>query len=182
MFPITIMPGAATVLFFASLLTGRPAYVPFRVLPTIPVRAPLPGEKPAGECVIAVTSFAPDSPAALFTPGGKEVCKFAVGAAASPINPGEKAVCALLSGRLSSDGKRLAALKLGPIEAKNTGPWTPMHLWLFDVDSKDGPEEALLSHIYSPSMTWSNDGTRLYGSYVDPKKALDPREKGSRLR
>jgi RNA polymerase sigma factor (sigma-70 family) len=141
----------------------------------VPVRAPVPPTLPR-EGVIVVNSFQPNPPALLLTPEGKEIGTVAVGSAAAPINPGEQPVCPLLSGRLSPDGKRLVAFKLGPIPQGNVGPWTPMHLWLFDLDSKDGPSEPLMKDLRFPSAAWSADGTKLYGSQIDPEKVTDPRD------
>ena len=144
-------------------------------LPTA-VRAPVPPPAPPREGVIVVNAFQPHPAALVLTPDGKEVREVAVGAAAAPINPGERSVCPLWLGRLSPDGKQLVAVKLGPIPQNNVGPWTPNHLWVFDLDAKDGPTEALMTDVRWPTAVWSADGKQLYGSQVAPEQVAAPNE------
>jgi len=128
------------------------------------------------EGVIVVTSMnAPFPPAVMYTPDGKEVANLVAGAASQIIPGRAEPFCPLWLPRLSPDGKRLAAIKLGPIP-QNTGPWTPNHLWLFDLDSKEGPKEALMTDMRCPSVIWSLDGTKLYGSQIDAEKEMAPRD------
>lgn len=119
-----------------------------------------------------------DQPAILFTTEGKEVGRFAVGAAAQPVNPGGPPSCSLFHARLSPDGKRLAAFKIGPIKQDNVGPWVPLHLWMFALDDKKGPTEALRSNMRNPSLAWDPDGSKLFVSEVNPENGTDPVEKG----
>jgi RNA polymerase sigma factor (sigma-70 family) len=127
--------------------------------------------------VIVVTSFQPLPGAVVYTPDGTELSQVVVGAASAPINAGDKHVCPLWLPRLSPDSKRLVAIKLGPLQG-NSGPWTQNHLWLFDLDSNEGPSEPLMTDLRCPIAVWSVDGTRLYGSHVDPEKVMGPREEG----
>jgi RNA polymerase sigma factor (sigma-70 family) len=127
------------------------------------------------EGVIIVTSFRNASPFVLYTPDGKEISKPVVGEAADQLKAGQPPVCRMSLPRLSPDAKRLLAIKLGPI-TNNSGPFTPNHLWIFDLNSKDGPGEALMTDMRRPSVVWSTDGTRLYGSQVDPEKSMVPPE------
>jgi RNA polymerase sigma factor (sigma-70 family) len=80
------------------------------------------------EGVIVLTSFQPGPSAELHQPSGEAIGQPAVGSAASPINPGGEPMCPLWRPRLSRDGTRLVAVKLGPIPQNNIGPWTPNHL------------------------------------------------------
>jgi hypothetical protein len=58
------------------------------------------------------------------------------------------------------------------------GPWTPNHLWVFDLDATEGPKEPLMLDMGNPSVAWSPNGMKLYGSQVDPEKVDLPTEKG----
>jgi RNA polymerase sigma factor (sigma-70 family) len=137
---------------------------------TTAIRTQVTKQEPR-EGVIVVTSSHPESPpAAMYTPDGKEVDKFVLGEAASQLNRG----CPLWLPRFSPDGKRLAAIKL--TLKQNGGQWTPNQLWVFDLDSKEGPKEALMTDMRWPLVIWSIDGTKLYGSQVDPDKVMDPRD------
>ena len=174
MFLTRLMPtgaGVGVLLVAAGLwLTSAPA-APFA--PVSPGRSPAPPR----EGVIVVTSFQHGVPIEIRTPDGKEVRRPAVGSAAAPINPGEPPVCPLHRPRLSPNGRQVVAVKLGPIPQGNIGKWTPNHLWVFDLDAKDGPGEALMSDLRCPSAAWSPDGRTLYGSNVDPAKVNDAGEK-----
>jgi RNA polymerase sigma factor (sigma-70 family) len=145
--------------------------------PAAPVAVPGRGSGTPREGVITVASFPRGVPIELWTPDGKAVVAPAVGGAAAPINPGEAPVCPLQRPRLSPSGRQVLAVKLGPIMAGG-GPYTPNHLWLFDLDAKDGPGEAVMSDLRAPHVVWSRDGKTLYGSSVDPEKVMAPREKG----
>jgi RNA polymerase sigma factor (sigma-70 family) len=129
-------------------------------------RAPVPRPQPPREGVIAVTSFSKDKPVELFKPDGTPLPVPAFGEARSLWMP-----------RLSPDGKRLAAFQLD-LEADAKGPWTRNQLFVLDLDAKGGPKEPLLSDARHPSAVWSRDGTKLYGSQIDPDKAADPPENG----
>lgn len=137
------------------------------------VRSPLPQR----EGVIVVTSMHGKQPPALIcTPDGTEVSQVTVGAAANTIpsaNPASS-ICPLWLPRLSPDAKRLAAIRLKLVQ--NGGPFTPNQLWVFDLDSKEGPSEPLMVDMRCPSVIWSTDGTKLYGSHLDPEKVMAPRE------
>jgi Tol biopolymer transport system component len=127
-----------------------------------------PDPVPPREGVIVVTSSRPFAEIEVFTPDGKSLAKPWVGDAAYELR-GEVA-CPLFAGRLSPNGKRLAATRLGPFLRVDSGPWTPIHLWVFDLESKDGSAEALAGVVRSPTAAWSPDGTKLYVSHVDPAK------------
>ncbi|MFO0849671.1 MAG: hypothetical protein U0871_14125, partial [Gemmataceae bacterium] len=132
---------------------------------------------PPREGVIIITSFQEGPPAQFLTPDGTVVRTLMVenaGAAASPVNPGGPPVCPLWLPRLSPDGKRLIAVRLGPIPQNLNSPWTPNHLWVFDVDSDTGPTAPLLADIRWPSAIWSRDGKTVYGSNINPNRAADP--------
>ena len=127
--------------------------------------APVPRPVPR-EGVIFVTSFSKERPAELYKPDGTLIGKPPVGDATSPWNA-----------RLSPDAKRAVVFRLGPIP-QNTGPWTPNHLFVLDLDAREGPNEALMRDLRCPAAVWSPDGTKLYGSQVDPEKVNEPRELG----
>ena len=131
---------------------------------------------PPREGVIVITSFRPGPPIELLTPDGKSLGEPAVGATAYHLHAGEPPVCPLWLARLSPDGKRLVAVRLGPLDGQ--GAWTPNHLWVFDLASKAGPEAAVVEDTRWPSAVWSPDGTKLYGSQVDPEQVNVPPEKG----
>ncbi|HEY1187761.1 MAG TPA: sigma-70 family RNA polymerase sigma factor [Gemmata sp.] len=139
--------------------------------------APIPRAAPR-EGVLLFTSLRPGPTIHLRTPSGEDLPAPALGGASAPIQPGAPPTCTLLEGRLSPNGKRVAAFKLGPIPQNLVGPWTPQHLWVFDLDAKDGPREPLLPDLRCPSVVFSADGTKLYGSQVDPEKVAAPRQDG----
>jgi RNA polymerase sigma factor (sigma-70 family) len=170
--PVTALV-LAGVLVSASLAEG-----PGTLLQTIPQKPParlslVPAFAPTPvprlvprEGVILVTSFSKERPAELYKPDGMLIGKPAVGAATS-----------LWKARISPDARRALVFRLGPIP-QNTGPWTPNHLFVLDLDAKDGPSEALMHDLRWPEAVWSPDGTKLYGSQVDPEKENQPREAG----
>lgn len=131
--------------------------------------------------VISITYSGPDNPAVLLTPDGKVIQSIPAGAAKAPINPGNPPTCFLSGGRLSPDRSRLAAFKLGPIFPDNKGPWTPFHLWVFEKDSKTGPDKPLISSIRNPTLAWSTTGSQLFVSQIDPEKEDQAIEPGSPL-
>jgi hypothetical protein len=49
---------------------------------------------------------------------------------------------------------------------------------VFDLGAKEGPKEPLMTDLRWPSVAWSPDGAKLYGSQVDPEKVAGPREDG----
>jgi dipeptidyl aminopeptidase/acylaminoacyl peptidase len=118
--------------------------------------------------MILVTSFQRDNPAELFKPDGTTIRKPVVGALTMLRDP-----------RVAPDGKRLAVIKLGPIPP-DTGPWTPNHLYVFDLDTKEGPKEALVSDMRYPYVAWGGP-TKLYVSHIDPAKAKAPIERDKLL-
>jgi predicted DNA-binding protein (UPF0251 family) len=168
-----IATGAAGLLAVAvGLWSAGPAVAtPVPPLPVVPARAPVPPPGPPRVGAIVVTSSQPGPPAEVRTPDGAEGPSVALGAAPT-VREGAPSFCPLMGPRLSPDGKRLAAFRLGPIPQMN-GPWTPFHLWVFDLDAKEGPKEPLLTDVRYPSVVWSADGTKLYGSQVDPEKAAE---------
>ncbi len=180
--PATFLAGLAALVVWWSPGNQAPLYASSRVVPQTAVLLAVPGlaPVPVREGVLLINLFDPakrDQPAVLFTPEGKEVGRFAMGAAAEPLVPNGPLTCGLAFARLSPDGKRLAAFKFTPIKPDNPGPWLLMHLWIFDLESKEGPVEALRTNIKNPSLAWSPDGTKLFVSEVDPEKATDPIEK-----
>lgn len=126
--------------------------------------APVPKAQAPREGVLAVTSFNKEKPLELFKPDGTSIRVPAVGEANALWEP-----------RLSPDGKRLAGVRLGPIP-QDAGDWTPNHLFILDLDAKEGPTEPLLSDMGSPHLVWSRDGVKLYGSQIEPAKLKDPIE------
>ncbi len=175
----TVAMGVVTLIALVVIQwpTANTVVANYEPIPTLtPARAPTPPPEPReGVIVVTSSSLSGASPLALYTPDGKEIDKPVVGAAADQLKPGQPPVCRMLLPRLSPDAKRLLAIKLGPIP-NNSGPWTPNHLWIFDLNSKDGPSEALMTEMRRPSVIWSTDGARLYGSQVDPEKIMEPRE------
>jgi dipeptidyl aminopeptidase/acylaminoacyl peptidase len=130
--------------------------------------------------VFVLTSFQPGPPAESRAPDGTLLRQPAVEAAAAPLNPGGTPVCPLWLPRLSPDARRLVVVRLRPT-GPDSHPWTRHDVWLFDLDAKDGPTEPLLADLRCPSAVWSPDGSKLYGSQVDPAKAKDPRQKGKSI-
>ena len=167
--------GTGLILAAAVGLWPTPTPTPIATAsPLASMMAPVPKAVPR-EGVIVLSSFQPVPPLEFLTPSGDKLkASVALGSAASPINPGEKPVCPLMLARWSPDAKRLLAVKLGPIPQGNVGPYAPMHLWVFDCDSEDGPTEPLLANMRMPSAVWSHDGTKLYGSSIDKEKEADP--------
>jgi len=111
--------------------------------------------------------------AILVTPGGKEVDRIVLGAEVQSNLPDGPPVSGLFHGRLSPDGMRMAAFKVNPFRPDNRGPWVLMHLWVFDLEDRKGPQAALRPKIKNPSLAWSPDGSKLFVSEVDPEKAID---------
>jgi Tol biopolymer transport system component len=148
--------------------------------PAAPATTQPPAAAPAKALagVIVLTSFPPGPPIELVTPDGTAAGRPAVGAAAYPVKVGEPPHCPLWLPRFSPDGKRLAAIRLGPIVA-DSGPWTQNHLWVFDLAPAGGPPVAVATELRWPSAVWSPDGTKLYGSSVDPEKTARSMEEGT---
>jgi hypothetical protein len=138
---------------------ARLALVPEFTLAPVPRLAPREG-------VVLVTSFSKDRPVELYKPDGTLIGQPAVGEATAPWNA-----------RLSPDAKRALVFRLGPIP-QNTGPWTPNHLFVLNLDAKEGPNEALMRDLRCPAAVWSPDGKKLYGSQVDPQQENEPRDLG----
>ena len=127
--------------------------------------APIP-PMASREGVIILTYTQAGPPGELLTPSGRELGKLASGAAKRQLT-WPQAECPLINPRLSPDAKRILAVKIG-------FSGDPHELWIFDPDSKDGPNEPLLSDLHRASAVWSRDGSKLYGSSVMPGKESDP--------
>jgi RNA polymerase sigma factor (sigma-70 family) len=142
----------------------QPLPVPVRLsLVSTSTLAPVPRPAPR-EGVILVTSFSKDRPAELYKPDGTLIARPAVGEATTPFES-----------RLSPDAKRALVIQLAIIPGENS-QWNRCQLFLLDLEAKEGPKESLMDDLRNPSVVWSPDGAKLYGSQVDPEKKNEARE------
>jgi RNA polymerase sigma factor (sigma-70 family) len=125
--------------------------------------APAPDTWPPGGLLL-VTAFNLERPVELFKPDGTAVRK-----------PAVRDVFPLHGPRLSPDGKRWLALTFAAAPER-PGPWIRYDLYVFDTDAKDRPGDALLRDLPNATAVWSHDGTKIYGSQIDPEKEREPRQ------
>lgn len=170
---LTLAATGGMVLLALAVGLWRPGAAAHLAAPRA-AHSPVPPPVPSRKGVIIANAFQPRPGAVVLAPSGKVVREVAVGAAAEPVDPGEQSSNLLWLGRLSPDGKHLVGFKFRSLPPNNVGSWYLSDLWVFDLDAMDGPAEAVMTGVRCPSAVWSADGTKLYGSHIDPDKVADP--------
>lgn len=179
---LKLVPAAAGAVVLAAAVAGLwPAATPSAPAATT---AAAPAKPQPREGVIVLTSFGEGPPIELINPDGTPIGEPAVGAAAYQLHPGDPFQCPLWLGRLSPDGKRLAAVRIGPLGGEGEGVvWTRNHLWVFDLGSKDGPDAALMADLRHPVAAWSARTVASYTARTSTRRRSRTRgSRGSRSR